>query len=329
MPAISPCRISPAVGAGDYRDWLSALDPAAPLSLYLHVPYCQALCWYCGCNMKLVARYGPVAAYLETLLREIDLLTEALPAGMRVSHLHWSGGALTVLMPDDLARAMDRLRRRFTILPDAELAIESDPRSLTPEMAERIGALGFTRASFGVQEFDPREQPAINRVQPPEMVADCVAALRRAGVGGINFDLIYGLPHQSVQTLRRTIARTSEIGSDRIALFGYAHVPWMAKKPRRIDAEARPGADGHLRRNFQGYATDRAETLLGLSVTSIGRTPGGFVQNLVETGAWKGAIEEGRLPIAKGHWLSRYDRLRAAAFDAYRRGSAARHSLAV
>lgn len=348
-------HFSDAVGESDYRSWLERLDPAEPISLYLHVPFCSQLCWYCGCNMKLASRYEPVAAYLDTLFVELDLLTQALPARMRVSHLHWGGGTPTSLKPDDLDRAMTRIKQRFDLLSDAELAIECDPRSMTPAMAERIGKLGFNRASFGVQEFDPEVQRAINRIQPPEMVADCVAALRGAGVAGVNFDLIYGLPHQTVARLENTIAKSAEIAPDRIALFGYAHVPWMAKKQRLIDAEALPGADerlaqakaaavalvqagyrvigldhfakpedelakaaeaGTLRRNFQGYTTDGAETLLGLGSTSIGRTPGGFVQNIAETGAWSRAVTAGSLPIAKGLQLSPDDRLRAAAIEA-------------
>ncbi len=348
-------HFSSAVGEADYRGWLQALDPAEPISLYLHLPFCNQLCWYCGCNMKLASRYEPVARYLETLLKEIDLLAAALPSRARVSHLHWGGGTPTVLQPDDLERAMDRLRRHFDLLPDAELAIESDPRSLSHEMIARIGALGFNRASFGVQEFSPQVQRAINRIQPPEMVAEAVAALRSAGVAGINFDLIYGLPEQTVARLQQTITRSAEIAPDRIALFGYAHVPWMAKKQRLIDAASLPGSEerlaqakaasralqaagyqaigldhfakpedalaktakqGTLRRNFQGYTSDRAQVLLGLGATSIGRTPGGYVQNTAETGAWARAVTAGSFPIAKGHVLSADDRLRGAAIEA-------------
>ena len=337
-----------------YAAWLGGLDPAAPVSLYLHVPFCRQMCWYCGCNMKLAARYGPVAAYVESLLAEIDLVAGVLPARMRVGHLHWGGGTPTALAPDDLARAMERLAALFDILPAAEIAIESDPRTLTPAMAARIGALGFTRASFGVQEFDPAVQAAINRVQPPGMVARAVDALRAGGVAGINFDLIYGLPHQTVESLVRTVALCREMRPDRIALFGYAHVPWMAKNQRMIpeaalpDAAARaaqaraaaealvaagyeaigldhfalPGDDlavaarrGRLRRNFQGYTTDTAETLIGLGATSIGRTPAGFVQNLAETGAWARAVAAGRLPVAKGRAFEGDDRLRGATIE--------------
>ncbi len=333
-----------------YRSWLDALDLYTPVSLYVHVPFCRQLCWYCGCNMKLANRYEPVAAYVDTLLREIDLVRAALPGRLAVDHLHFGGGTPTALEPDDLARVMEALHQRFTILPHAELAIEGDPRTMTPEMAQRIGALGFTRASFGIQEFDPKVQAAINRIQPPDMVARAVGDLRENGVTAINFDLIYGLPHQTVPSLIKTVETCADLRPDRLALFGYAHVPWMAKKQRMIDEEALPGAmersaqaeaaqsaliaagyeaigldhfalpddplaqaarEGRLHRNFQGYTTDTAETLIPLGATSIGRTPHGFVQNLSETGAWTRAVEAGTLPVAKGHGLSVEDRLRA------------------
>jgi len=332
------------------RDWWRALDPDAPVSLYLHVPFCRQMCWYCGCNMKLAAKYEPVAAYAETLRREIDLVAQALPDRLPVSHLHWGGGTPTALSPEDLVATMEALARRFEFAPGAELALESDPRTLTAEMAETVGALGFTRASFGVQEFDPRVQLAINRVQPPEMVAEAVGRLRNAGVSEINFDLIYGLPHQTVESLVRTVRLAADMGPGRIALFGYAHVPWMAKNQRMIPEDALPGPDeraaqaeaaaeelaamgylpigldhfalpddpmavawraGRLRRNFQGYTTDATETLIPFGATSIGRTPQGWMQNVAETGAWSRAVMEGRLPVAKGLVLSEDDKLRA------------------
>ena len=337
-----------------YRGWLAGLDPSQPISLYLHVPFCQHLCWYCGCNMKLASRYEPVTAYVETLLKEIDLLAEVLPARMTISHLHWGGGTPNTLKPDDLARVMLQVSRRFDFAKDAEKAIEVDPRSLTEEMIERLGVLGFTRASFGVQEFDPEVQKAINRIQPPGLVGACVKALRDVGVRAINFDLIYGLPLQTVDMLDATAWRCIDMAPDRIALFGYAHVPWMAKKQRLIRDEDLPGVHervlqaehasrifqsagyeavgvdhfakpddplaeaaraGRLRRNFQGYTTDAAEALLGLGATAIGKTPEGFVQNTPETGAWARAVEEGRLPIAKGVALGAEDVLRARVIE--------------
>jgi oxygen-independent coproporphyrinogen-3 oxidase len=348
-------HFSDEVGPRDQARWLNALDPAAPISLYLHVPFCRQVCWYCGCNMKLASREAPIHDYAGALVREVSLTAEHLPARMRVSHLHWGGGTPTVLPPDDLERVMEAVRAHFDITEDAELAIESDPRTLTDEMIRRIGMLGFTRASFGVQEFDRAVQLAINRIQPPDMVRAAVDGLRAAGVDAINFDLIFGLPQQTVETLINTIRLAVEMRPDRIALFGYAHVPWMAKKQRMINEADLPGADermrqsqraaaaiveagyvpigldhfalpddpmaiaavtGGLRRNFQGYTTDNAETLLGLGATSIGRTPSGYVQNIAQTGAWARSVEDGVLPVAKGVALTEDDKLRASVIEA-------------
>lgn len=338
------------VSAETYAGWLESLDVDRPVSLYLHVPFCRQICWYCGCNMKLANRYEPVGDYAEMLLRELDLVADHLPARLKISHLHWGGGTPTSLAPDDLARLMERVFTHFDPVSDAELAIECDPRTLSAEMTARIGSLGFNRASFGVQEFDPQVQKSINRIQSRDVVAWAVDSLRHAGVEGINFDLIYGLPHQTSETLARTISQCARIGPDRVALFGYAHVPWMARKQRLIPEEALPGARerfeqsqvaarclrgagyepvgldhfarphdrlakasarGELRRNFQGYTTDQAETLLGVGATSIGRTPSGLVQNIGETGAWARAVNAGVLPVAKGHGFACEDRLRA------------------
>ncbi len=336
--------------AETYAGWLAATDASQPISLYLHVPFCKQMCWYCGCNMKLAARYAPIAAYVEDLIREIELVAAALPTRMQVAHLHWGGGTPTALSPDDLTRVMTAIDRHFAILPDAELAIESDPRTLTDAMIGRLGELGFNRASFGVQEFDPEVQKAINRIQPPEMVERTVTRLRAAGIERINFDLIYGLPHQTTEKLLTTIDRAATMRPDRIALFGYAHVPWMAKNQRMIPDAALPdtaerarqaeaastalqaqgyvaiGLDhfalphdplaeaaraGTLHRNFQGYTTDVQETLIGLGATSIGRTKQGYVQNITETGAWARAVGAGILPVGKGVALNPDDRLRA------------------
>ena len=337
-----------------YRDWLSKLDRDDPVSLYLHVPFCRQMCWYCGCNMKLASRYGPVGEYAQTLRQEIDLTARALPGRMTVSHLHWGGGTPTALSPDDLQSLMEDVRARWDFARDAEIAIESDPRTLTAEMAERIGALGFNRASVGVQEFDIRVQNAINRVQPPDMVQRSVEQLRAAGVSGINFDLIYGLPHQTVASIVKTVRLCAAMRPDRVALFGYAHVPWMAKNQRMIETDALPGSaaraaqasaagqalvaegyvaigldhfalpddalsvasrTGQLHRNFQGYTTDRARTMIGMGATSIGRTPSGDVQNFAETGAWARAVTAGSLPVAKGLPLTNDDRLRAEVIE--------------
>ena len=340
--------------ADNYREWLGRLDPAEPVSLYLHVPFCKQQCWYCGCNMKLAARYSPVATYVQHLIREIDLVADALPARMPVAHLHFGGGTPTVLEPQDLAAVMARLSERFQLLPDAEIAIESDPRSLADSMISQIGTLGFNRASFGVQEFDPQVQSAINRIQPPDMVERAVAGLRAAGVVNINFDLIYGLPHQTAAALCRTVELCVAMKPDRVALFGYAHVPWVAKNQRMIEDSALPNgseraeqaraaaatlvangyvqigidhfalpgdslaqaaAAGTLHRNFQGYTADAARTLIGIGATSIGRTPHGYVQNTSETGAWSRAVAAGKLSVARGHALREQDALRSSVIE--------------
>jgi oxygen-independent coproporphyrinogen-3 oxidase len=340
--------------ADNYREWLGRLDPGEPISLYLHVPFCKQQCWYCGCNMKLAARYSPVATYVQHLLQEIELVADALPARMPVSHLHFGGGTPTVLEPEDLATVMARLGARFQFLPDAEIAIESDPRTLADAMIRQIGALGFNRASFGVQEFDPQVQAAINRIQPPDMVERAISGLRAAGVPNVNFDLIYGLPHQTAAALCRTVEQCVAMKPDRVALFGYAHVPWVAKNQRMIEDSALPNASeraeqarlaaatlvangyvqigidhfalpgdslavaaatGRLHRNFQGYTADAAQTLIGIGATSIGRTPQGYVQNASETGAWSRAVAAGKLSVARGHALRGQDQLRGGVIE--------------
>lgn len=347
-------HFSPAITAGDYGAWLEALDPARSLSLYLHVPFCKKLCWYCGCNMKLAARAEPVARYAETLRAEVELIAERLPARMRLSHIALGGGTPTALSPDDLTHLMDTVSIHFDIENGAERSIECDPRTLQKGMVRTIGALGFNRASFGVQEFDPTVQTAINRFQPPDLVRLATDRLRAAGVFGINFDLIYGLPHQTVASLTKTIALCAEMAPDRLAIFGYAHVPWMAKKQRMIDEAALPGAaerltqaeaaakaiteagyvtvgldhfalpsdplaiaarKGTLARNFQGYTTDNAHALIGLGSSAIGRTPHGFVQNMAETGAWDRAVRDRTLPVARGYRFEGEDILRGSVIE--------------
>jgi oxygen-independent coproporphyrinogen-3 oxidase len=332
-----------------YRGWLAQLDAETPISLYLHVPFCKQMCWYCGCNMKLASKYGPVAAYVEHLKGEIALIGDALPDRMPVAHLHFGGGTPTVLDPEDLGAIMAMLGDRFEYTPDAELAIESDPRTLTDAMVDKIGELGFTRASFGVQEFDPKVQAAINRIQPPEMVQSALNKFRAAGVKKVNFDLIYGLPYQTADDLRHTVEQCVEMKPDRVALFGYAHVPWVASNQKMIPEAALPpaaaraeqtnaaaealvkggyirigidhfalpgdslavaAATGRLHRNFQGYTPDAAQTMIGIGATSIGRTPFGYVQNISETGAWSRAVTAGHLPIARGLAMKGQDTLR-------------------
>ena len=333
-----------------YRNWLAVLPIQEAISLYVHLPFCKQMCWYCGCNMKLIARYQPVRSYIDNLCAEIDLVAAQLPARMKVAHLHFGGGTPTAIHPEDLEKIFRKIEEHFTFTADAERAIETDPRTITNEMIARIGALGFTRASLGVQEFDPTVQAAINRIQPAALVQKTTEKLRAVGVKGINYDLIYGLPQQTEAALCKTVQECLAMKPDRVVLFGYAHVPWMAKNQRMIDEAALPGAEeraiqahssaqelikggyvpigidhfalpgdtltkamqaGKLHRNFQGYTDDDARSLIGFGATSIGRTPFGYVQNQSETGAWARAIETGHLPVSKGLVMSLDDCLRA------------------
>ncbi|MGD9507475.1 MAG: oxygen-independent coproporphyrinogen III oxidase [Geminicoccaceae bacterium] len=344
----------PSVDAARAAEWLAALDPGATLSLYLHVPFCKKVCWYCACNMKLAAREDPVRAYGDVLRREVALVAAHLPGRMAVTSLHWGGGTPHSMPLDALAAISSDLRAAFAFRPEAEIAFEIDPRTFTAEMAEGIAGLGATRASLGVQEFDPQVQAAVNRIQPFDVVAATVARLRAAGIRSINFDLMYGLPHQTTDSLARTVAQAASLAPDRIALFGYAHVPWMAKNQRMLpeaalpdaagrfaqaetaaellvrhgygriglDHFARPGdamaeaaKAGRLSRNFQGYTVDPADALIGLGATAISSLPRGYVQNIGETRAHGRAVEEGRLPVARGHALAGEDQLRRAVIE--------------
>ncbi len=337
-----------------YKAWLERLDPAAELSLYLHVPFCRRMCWYCGCNMRVVARYDPIATYTQTLIREIGLATAALPGRMRVRHIHWGGGTPTALSGEDMLRIDETLRANFDIVDGAEIAVELDPRTFTRASAKALGRMGCTRASLGVQELDENVQAAINRVQPLSMIQQSLDLLHGNGVKAINFDLLYGLPHQTAQMLKQTVEQAAALKPDRIALFGYAHVPWMAKNQRMIPEEALPtplmrfeqskvagdaleeqgyerigldhfalpgdglaiaAREGGLRRNFQGYTDDNAPTLIAFGASSISALPEGYAQNIVETGAYARAVLAGSLPIAKGIAFSGQDRLRAAIIE--------------
>jgi oxygen-independent coproporphyrinogen-3 oxidase len=342
-------HFSPSIGPAACRAWMTTLDPAARVSLYLHVPFCTSLCWYCGCHTKVPGHDEPVDRYVEALEREIALVAEMLPARMRVSHLHWGGGTPTIIGPARFERLMAQIYRRFAIADDAELAIEVDPRRLTREMAASLAACSINRVSLGVQSFDPDVQRAINRIQSFETTEAAVEALRDAGIARLNFDLIYGLPQQSVASCEATVAGALALRPDRLAVFGYAHVPALKRHQQRIDATTLPDAaqrfaqaetiatalrrsgyvavgldhfalpdDGLARalaahvlhRNFQGYTTDEAGALIGLGASSIGAFPQGYVQNAPQIGAWQEAVSEGRLATARGLALGNDDRLR-------------------
>jgi oxygen-independent coproporphyrinogen-3 oxidase len=344
----------PGVGPDDHCKWLAQLPPDTQLSLYLHVPFCHALCWYCGCHTTVARRYQPVAEYLDLLLAELDLVGAVLGGRRPVSHVHFGGGTPTMIAPDDLRILGERLRGRFEILSDAEVAVEVDPRRLTPETVDALAAIGVNRASLGVQDVSSEVQRAINRWQPFTVLERAVDRLRNAGISGINFDLMYGLPHQTVGRMRRSVEAALRLRPARVALFGYAHVPWMKRHQRMIDESALPGAlaraaqfeaasarledagylaigldhfalpsdslalalrQGRLRRNFQGYTADTAPVLLACGASAIGSLPQGYVQNAVPVPAYRDAIRAGRLATARGIALADDDRARRSVIE--------------
>jgi len=344
-------QFGPGVEEGLYRRWLSELDGTTPLSLYVHVPYCRVLCWYCGCHTSVLNDDARIARYARRLEQEADRVAAAMPNKGPVAHLHFGGGTPTILAPEDFAAVIARLKASFPFAPDAEIAVEIDPRTLTPEMAEALAGAGVNRVSLGVQDVDPQVQALVNRIQPTEQVAEAVALLRANGIARINVDLMYGLPTQTVAHVRATVAAVLALEPDRAAVFGYAHVPWFAKHQAAIDAALLPGAaerlaqaqaaseafaqagwvevgfdhyatpddplavavrEGTLERNFQGYTTDTAETLIGFGASAIGALPAGYAQNEPHLGKWAQAIDEGRIPVVRGVTVTAEDALRRA-----------------
>ncbi|CAH1699106.1 Oxygen-independent coproporphyrinogen III oxidase [Hyphomicrobiales bacterium] len=338
------------VDAARYAGWLKALPVGTSTSLYLHVPFCRSMCWYCGCHTTVALRNGPIVDYLAALRGEIALVAEQLSAPLDVRHIHFGGGTPTILEPADFATLVALLRQHFAVHPGAEIAVEIDPRRLEPAMIAALAAAGVNRASLGVQSFDPEVQKAINRIQSVEQTAAVVTGLRVAGIGSVSFDLIYGLPKQTLQSCLDTVELCLAMRPDRFSIFGYAHVPDFKKHQRRIatadlpdgqarheQAEAmarclvaagyvRVGLDhfalpadpmavalslGRLHRNFQGYTTDPCAALIGFGASAIGRLPQGYVQNEVVIGRYAERIADSLLPAARGYRLSAEDRLRA------------------
>jgi len=339
-------NFSAAVDARVYGAWLAALPREATLSLYLHVPFCRELCHYCGCHTKATLRDEPIEAYAQRLVEEIALVAER--AGKRkVTHIHWGGGTPSILDAELLKFVTDELDHRFYLSALREHAIELDPRYVTQSLTAALRDIGVNRASLGVPDFNPHVQAAAGRIQPFETVKAAVDLLNDSGIDRINIDLMYGLPKQTADDVKRTVTLAHSLGPQRVAVFGYAHVPWFrpqqkliadadlpASAQRLAQAEAahetlvqfgyRPvGLDhyakpddqlvaqgGKLGRNFQGYTDDDADALVGLGASAISRLPQGFAQNQPAVGNYSRAIAEGKLATVKGITLSADDRLR-------------------
>ncbi|WP_119353465.1 oxygen-independent coproporphyrinogen III oxidase [Azohydromonas sediminis] len=322
-----------------------------PLSVYLHIPFCESVCYYCACNKVITRHHERAAEYLAALDVEIDLHVQALGARQSVSQLHFGGGSPTFLSDAEIAAVMDSLRRAFRIVPGAEVSIEVDPRTVTDERLRHLAGLGFNRISFGVQDFDPEVQKAVHRVQSFEMVRDLMASARALGFESTNVDLIYGLPKQTPASLARTVAQVGELRPDRIALYAYAHLPQRFKPQRRIDARDLPSAadrvamlgtairgflghgytyigmdhfalpsdslavakrQGRLHRNFQGYSTQPDCDLIGLGVSAIGRIGATYSQNVKTLDQYYDAMRQRQFATERGLALSRDDLVRRA-----------------
>ena len=328
------------ITADTVAGWLRSMPEGDAVSLYLHVPFCDRLCWFCACHTKQTRRYEPVSAFLQSLGVEIELLAGLVKArAPTIRAVHFGGGSPTMLRPDDLRALMNRLRSSLPIAADASVSVEIDPNDMDEARLDALADIGLTRASLGIQDFDAKVQAAINREQSFERTRGVVEGLRARGIGSVNLDLLYGLPHQTLATLRSTLDQALSLTPDRLAIFGYAHVPWFKKHQTMIDEEwlpdpaarldqarmaaaciveagyaaigidhfarptdslARAAVEGRLRRNFQGYSDEACETLIGLGPSSVSRYRQGYAQNTTATPTYVRSVKDGQLPVARG-----------------------------
>jgi oxygen-independent coproporphyrinogen-3 oxidase len=349
-------RFVEAFTSDDYNQALAQRrDGAAamilPLSLYVHIPFCESLCYYCACNKIITRQHDRAQPYLRYLAREVDLLTTQLGLGQIVTQLQLGGGTPTFLSDGELQELMDMLRHSFTFVTGGEYSIEVDPRTVDESRLDALEAMGFNRLSFGVQDFDPDVQKAVHRLQPAAQVFRVIAAARQRGFRSINVDLIYGLPRQSPESFDRTLAQIIELRPDRIALYAYTHLPERFKPQRRIAAAELPGASakitmlarslaalltagyvyvgmdcfalpgdvlaiakrqGRLHRNFQGYSTHSNCDIVGLGVSALGRVGATYSQNANTLEEYCDCLDQGHLPVVRGLALTRDDLMRQA-----------------
>lgn len=338
-----------------FGEWIRSIKDDSQISLYIHVPFCRRLCWFCACRTQGTASASPVAAYVETLKQELAILKQNLPNGVSLSRLHWGGGTPTLLEPgmmEDLAGAI------FDVAPmaaDGEFSVEIDPNEVDDARLKTLANAGMNRASIGVQDFDDEIQKTIGRIQGYDVTKEAVDMIRAHGVKSLNADILYGLPHQSNARITESVQKLLSLSPDRVALYGYAHVPWMAKRQQMIPSDALPtpqerldlfetarklflwdnydeiGIDhfatkedglsvalreGTLRRNFQGYTDDLADVLVGVGASSISKFPQGFAQNHPATSAHTKAIREGNFSTSRGHAFRGEDKLRSRMIEA-------------
>jgi oxygen-independent coproporphyrinogen-3 oxidase len=337
-----------------FRGWVKAVPEGGQVSLYVHVPFCRRLCWFCACRTQGTASDSPVIAYVETLLQEIALLRSILPQGVQLSRLHWGGGTPTMMPPAQIRLVAAAIFAMAPLAKGGEFSVEIDPNEIDAPRLDALAEAGMNRASIGVQDFNPDIQGIIGRDQTFEVTKAAADALRARGIGSLNADILYGLPNQTPKRISETVQKLLSLNPDRVALYGYAHVPWMARRQQMIPSDTLPrpeerldlydtarrlflwdgydeiGIDhfarphdgmakalraGTLRRNFQGYTDDQADVLIGLGASSISRFPQGYAQNHPATADWKKAVQSGNFATHRGHVFAGDDIWRGRAIE--------------
>lgn len=343
------------VGPGQFAEWIEAVPAGASISLYVHVPFCRRLCWFCACRTQGTSSDAPVTAYADMLREEIALLRRHLAPGVTLSRFHWGGGTPTLLSPDLMRGLAEQVFDVTPLAEGGEFSVEIDPNEIDAARLDALAAAGMNRASIGVQDFDPEIQKTIGREQSYELTKQVCDMIRDRGIQSLNADILYGLPFQTKSRIADSVQKLLTLSPDRVALYGYAHVPWMSRRQQLIPSDkipkaedrlelfetarqlftwdgyvdigidhfARPSdglakaqASGKLRRNFQGYTDDTATALIGLGASSISRFPQGFAQNASATAAHTKAIREGQFSTHRGHIFTGEDKLRARIIEA-------------
>ena len=343
-------HFSDSVDQSHFTKWISEIPQGSEISLYLHVPFCRHLCWFCACRTQGTQSEAPVRAYLETLKAEIALLKEIVPAGLRLSRLHWGGGTPTLMSADMISDLAGTVLDVIPMADGGEFSVEIDPNEIDESRIKALADAGMNRASIGVQDFDDEIQKVIGRVQSYELTKDAADMIRAHGIDSLNADILYGLPHQTNERIAESVLKLLTLNPSRVALYGYAHVPWMAKRQQLIPTDALPipqerlelyevasklfladgyeeiGIDhfalpddglavkkrqGKLKRNFQGYTDDTSNVLIGLGASSISKFPQGFAQHASGTSQYTTAVRDGKFATVRGHVFTGDDRLRA------------------
>ena len=320
------------------------------LSLYFHIPFCETLCWFCGCTTVITLNHRQGQTYIDYLEKEVAQMSTLLNPRRKAVQLHWGGGSPTFLQPDEIRRLGEVIRGRFTFSDDLEAGVEIDPRRLTREHVVALREAGFNRASFGVQDFDPQVQQAVHRIQPRDMTEQALNWARELGFTSVNFDLIYGLPNQTVESFNRTLDIVLSLQPDRLAVFSYAHVPWVKPAQKILEQKVLPSAEvklqllktvierltendlfvyigmdhfakpgdelavalrrKKLQRNFQGYSTRGGADIYAFGMSSISQIPDAYWQNEKDLQKYYSALDGGKVPLSRGYVVSEEDKIR-------------------